>query len=133
MFPRQLKVAIATVGLMTFAAAASAAEVSWSKSPLTLVSSTDRACKVIITAIEQDNPGQPIRIRYTNGSHDQRETFQVGIRIVRDNQQRFSGSIDVDNANGNESGDRPTAAFQGSIRTEGTRILLNLRRCEFKY
>lgn len=133
MITRQLKVAVATLGLMAIAATATAAERTWSKSPLTLVSTTDIACKVIITAIEQDNPGQPIRIRYTNGSHDQRETFQVGIRIVRDGQQRFSGSIDVDNANGNESGDRTTAQFQGSLKTSGTKILLNLRKCEFKY
>lgn len=133
MISRQLKVAIATLGLLSFSAVASASETAWSKAPLTMKWPHDSACKVIINSIEQDNPGQPIRIRYTNGSHDQREAFKVGIRIVRDNQQKFSGFIDVDNANANESGDRPTAAFQGSIKTSGTKIYLNLLKCEFRY
>ena len=133
MFTRQLKVAVATLGLLAFAGAASANEVVWSKAPLTMKWPHDSACKVIVNAIEQDNPGQPIRIRYTNGSHDQRETFKIGIRIVRENQQRFSGFIDVDNANPNESGDRPTSAFQGSIKTSGSKIYLKLLNCAFKY
>ncbi|MBK6650258.1 MAG: hypothetical protein IPG42_11485 [Betaproteobacteria bacterium] len=60
MITRQLKVAVATLGLLAIAGAASANEVVWSKAPLTMKWPHDSACKVIVNAIEQDNPGQPI-------------------------------------------------------------------------
>lgn len=127
---------LATTGLLVALTASSAfaalpAWSTWKKSPLELkFPATNPSCKIAINGLTQDNPGQTIRVSYTN-KNVVRKQFKLAIQIKPSSGPAYFTSLMVDNVNPSEQGERNTGSpnYSGLITEPGTVIKVRLEEC----
>ena len=122
-------IAALAASLATMASPARA-EHQWGSNDRDWTPPSGNVCTLRLDRIYQPNPGQPIYFKITNQTSS-RVQYTVAVVLRRNNQDVFTGSIFVDNANANEQSTAGTTnRYSGTLR--GTRIQLRVTSCSLR-